>query len=197
MSDLWKDYMNPVMDSLMDPSTQDWSDWHANNTIYFGELIESGFDWGKNDYFQDESFTEDNRTRLNKKIEDRYYYREICCTPPGKFKLFLTRKLNELLPKYNELYKLIASGDFHVLRQETKNTKYRHIFSEYPQAQLQGDADYATNAQDNAAGSIIDGPPVDMFVDYHRRYDDIDVMILDQLDVCFYSTLNNTVNGGV
>lgn len=196
-TDDWKDYMNPFMDNLLQP--QEWSDWHANNTIFFGELIESRFNWGKEDYFKDmdDDFDNNHRERLNQKIEARYFYREICCTPPGKFKHFLVRKLNELLPKYNELYKVRDAGDFHVLRQETKNSKYRHIYSEYPQTQLKGDADYATNGQDNAAGSTVDGPPVDMFIDFHDRFDDIDVMIIDQLEVCFWSAMSNTINGGV
>lgn len=191
----WKSMLNPMIDSLEE--TTEWHDFHAKTTIQFGELIESGFDWGANDYYKDKSFTETNRNRLNQKIVNRYYFREICAVPPGIFKHFLMRKLNEIMPKYNELYKLINSKDFHVLREETNNSKYRHVFSEYPQTQLKGDSDYATNAQDNASGSTRDGAPIDMMIDYQERYNDVDVMILNELEVCFLSMMTSNINGGV
>jgi hypothetical protein len=180
--------MNNLNNRIQEGST--WTDWHALVTIQFGELIESGFDWGKNDYFKNSAFTEANRTRLNQKIEDRFYFREICSTP-AQFKFFLRRRLNEILPKYNELYKLIDSGDFKVLRQMTKNEKFRNVFSEYPQTQLNGDANYATNATDNASGSTTDGSPIEMILNYHQYYDDVDVMILNDptINNCFLSMM--------
>lgn len=194
----WRDDMNPLLNSLVtDGGTEEnrWHDFHSDITIQFGELIESGFDWGRNEYYQNSAFTDENRERLNKKIEDHYYYREICEVPPGKFRLFLIRKLNEIMPKYNELYKIIDEGKFNVLRKETNNGKSRNVFSEYPQSQLQGNADYATNASDNANASTSDGPVIDMMVTYQEKYNDVDLMIIKELDVCFLSLLSLNVNG--
>lgn len=191
----WKKDMNPMMDSVQTPSK--WHDFHSTITIQFGELIESGFDWGKSEYYVNEQFTQLNRLRLNKKIEDHFYFREICAVPPGKFKHFLVRKLNEIMPKYNELYKIIDNENFHVLREETFNSKSRDIHSEYPQTQLEGNADYATDANDNALGSTKDGPAIDMMIDYQERYNDVDVMILNEIDVCFMSMMTLNINGGV
>lgn len=169
-----------------------WKDFHATITISLGELLYGGWDWGKNEYFPE--FTQVNRTRLNKKIEDHYYFREICQTPPGRFKKFLVRKLNEVLPKYNEIYKLIAAGRFDLLRIQTTNSKGRSIYSEYPQTQIQGNGDYATNANDNAGTTLNDGASVGMIVDYAKYYNDIDVMILNEINVCFLSLLSLNVN---
>lgn len=205
----WKEDMNDLMTSLN--NGPQFSDWHAHITIQFGELIESGFDWGENDYcpaFKGvQKVTDGNgehtynwdehRKRLNKKIVERYYWREICATPPGKFKWFLLRKLNEIMPKYMKLYMLQDDKDFKILRQETYNSKDRNVFSEYPQSQLKGDNDYATNADDHAHGHTKDGAPVEMVIDYWQRYNDIDVMILDELDVCFMSLMTLNVNAGV
>jgi hypothetical protein len=184
------DDVNEVEQSLLNGST--WHDFHANVTISFGELLEAGFDWGRNDYGP---IDDADRTRLNKRIEDHYYYREICATPPGKFKLFLTRKLNEIMPKYKKLYDLAAAGRFDVLRQQTGNSKSRNVYSEYPQTQLQGNADYATNANDVAGANTNDGAPVQMSIQYQQAYDDVDVMILKEIDVCFLSLISTSVNG--
>lgn len=192
----WKTDMTPMMESIVASGTESqFSDWHATTTIQFGELIESGFDWGKNEYYHE--FKGERREILNNKIEDRFYWREICVVPPGKFKHFLVRKLNEIMPKYKMLYDLVDSGDMRVLRKETSNSKSRNVYSEYPQSQLQGSADYATNANDNASGSTNDGAPIDMAVDFQQRYNDIDVMVLDELDVCFLSLMTLNINGGV
>lgn len=192
----WKTDMTPLMESVVTSGTESqFSDWHATITIQFGELIESGFDWGKDTYYP--AFTGASRTRLNQKIEDRFYWREICAVPPGKFKHFLMRKLNEIMPKYKMLYDEIDSGNMKVFRQETYNGKSRNVYSEYPQSQLQGSADYATNANDAADGHTRDGAPIDMAVDFQQRYNDVDVMILDELDVCFLSLMTLNVNAGV
>lgn len=188
--------MTPLIESAVASGTESqFSDWHSVVTIQFGELIESGFDWGKDSYYP--AFTGANRSRLNQKIEDRFYFREICAVPPGKFKHFLMRKLNEIMPKYMKIYEAIDNGDLQILRDETYNGKSRDVHSEYPQSQLSGSADYATDANDHADGHVRNGSPVDKIVDFQERYNDVDVMVLNELDVCFLSLLTLNVNAGV
>lgn len=71
-------------------------------TVELGCLVESGFDLGLGDY---PIFDEAYRDQLNAKIIDHYWFREIGMETPGLFKRFLRRRLNEVMPYYNELYK--------------------------------------------------------------------------------------------
>ena len=59
-------------------------------------------------------FEESHRNELNHKIIDHYYLREIDSETPEEFCLFLRRKLNEIMPYYNQLYKS-ESIDFNPL----------------------------------------------------------------------------------
>lgn len=49
-------------------------------------------------------FNEDYRIVLEKKILKHYYVREICCETVGLWKLYLSTRLNEIMPYYNKLY---------------------------------------------------------------------------------------------
>lgn len=49
-------------------------------------------------------FDEDYRVELCKKILRHYYTREICCETVGRWKLFLSDKMKNIMPYYNQLY---------------------------------------------------------------------------------------------
>lgn len=49
-------------------------------------------------------FDERYRAELCKKILRHYYTREICCETVGRWKLFLSDKMNNIMPYYNQLY---------------------------------------------------------------------------------------------
>ena len=38
---------------------------------------------------------------------------------------------------------------------------------------------------------------IDMMIDYQERYNDVDVMIINELEVCFMSMMTLNINGGV
>lgn len=82
----------------------------AKYTIELGTLINSGFDIGLTDYpipsFADEAW----RDALNKKIIAHYLYREICCTPPERFRHFLNITMNEVMPKIIPIYEVLNAG---------------------------------------------------------------------------------------
>lgn len=50
-------------------------------------------------------FDERYRPELCKKILRHYYTREICCETVGRWKLFLSDKMKNIMPYYNQLYK--------------------------------------------------------------------------------------------
>lgn len=49
-------------------------------------------------------FDENYRAELCKKILRHYYTREICCETLGRWKLFLSDKMKNIMPYYNQLY---------------------------------------------------------------------------------------------
>lgn len=49
-------------------------------------------------------FDEEYRSELCKKILRHYYTREICCETVGRWKLFLSDKMKNIMPYYNQLY---------------------------------------------------------------------------------------------
>lgn len=149
-----------------------------------------GYDWGKDEYFP--AFTGPHRERLNEMIEQHFWYREICLTPPERWRKRFVSRLNQIIPKYKRVWDVEDSGDLNILRKETYNEKSRNVHSEYPQSQLQGSADYASNADDHAKGHTLDGPPAEMLTDYMDSYREPEARILEELEDLFsaLSTLN-------
>ena len=52
-------------------------------------------------------FDETYRTQLNNKIIDHFYFREIGMETVANFAWFLRRKMNEIMPYYNQLYESV------------------------------------------------------------------------------------------
>ena len=65
-----------------------------------GTIVEMGYKLPLNSY---PIFEEEYRQRLNTKIIDHYYFNEINGTP-DRFSFYLRRKLNEVMPYFNQLY---------------------------------------------------------------------------------------------
>lgn len=67
--------------------------------------IEDILDKSWNKIFSDfPIFDEHYRAELCKKILRHYYTREICCETVGRWKLFLSDKMKNIMPYYNQLY---------------------------------------------------------------------------------------------
>ena len=67
--------------------------------------IEDILDKSWNKIFSDfPIFDEDYRAELCKKILRHYYTREICCETVGRWRLFLSDKMKNIMPYYNQLY---------------------------------------------------------------------------------------------
>lgn len=117
-------------------------------------------------------FDEAHRKILNGKIIDRYYNREIGMETIDMFQLAVRRKMNEIMPAYNELYeskliefdalstvniKTLTKGES-TQNQTAENTsdntgavvaKSRTVGSDTPQVQLSDIEDYATTLTDS------------------------------------------------
>lgn len=86
----------------------------ATYTIELSKLLTlDGFDIGMKDYplpsfLHSAGDMQAWREALNQKIINHYYYNEICCLPPDRFKFFLNNTLNEKMPYFNMLYDAMA-----------------------------------------------------------------------------------------
>lgn len=86
----------------------------ATYSIELGKLLTlDGFDIGMKDYplpsfLHSAGDMQTWREALNQKIINHYYFNEICCLPPERFKLFLNNTLNEKMPYFNLLYDAMA-----------------------------------------------------------------------------------------
>lgn len=124
-------------------------------------------------------FDDAYRLGLNQKIIDHYWNREIGLETVSQFVFNLRRKMNEIMPQYNQLYKStqlqfdpLLSIDLATIRDDTANekttanntqntttsqaSKARTTHLDTPQTELQGDEDYASSgdvSQSNTVGA--------------------------------------------
>ena len=75
----------------------------AKYTITIKTLIDNNFDFKMNNY---PIFDENYRETLNNNILNHYYENEIGFETAPLFRFYLNQKLNEIMPYYNELYKV-------------------------------------------------------------------------------------------
>lgn len=73
----------------------------AKYTTQIKTMLDNGFELALSDY---PIFDESYRPVLNKKIKDRYLFREIGLETPALFNHFLSMRMNEIMPYYNQLY---------------------------------------------------------------------------------------------
>lgn len=180
------------------PDTLDWDElqdpgrpeWYAVATIQLGELLETGvisYEW-----FQFDAYDEDQRARLWKKIIGRFEWREIGILPPGRWMSRFLAKLDEVMPKYKQLYKALEDGAT-VLGAGSEYHKARDVFSSFPQTALGGsNVDYATSGNDREHETIRDAGLLDVG-ERMPLYNDVDVMILDELEPLFFGLVSTTL----
>lgn len=168
-------------------------DFHSPATISFGELYEEhwinfndlSWHW---DFYNIEQYN-----RVNKKIIDHYYNRDIGVLPPKAWKREFLRKLNEIMPKYKPFYKAFENGT--TLLQDTNTYgKNRSIYSEFPATQIAPqNQDYASNANDYEYENVSNGNMMNM-IEKLKTYDDIDLMIVKELDSLFSCFISVNIN---
>lgn len=168
-------------------------DYYNPISITLDELIaEKVIDFTAED-MQYNYYSITQRDTLNSKIVARFGMREIGITPPGLWKQQFVRIMNEIMPKYKLWYKLI-DDDLNFLQNSNSYTKGRNIYSDFPQSQLGGNADYATTGHDYEHETVHDGDVLAK-LDALKRYNDVDVEILNELETLFCSFATVNVNG--
>lgn len=157
-------------------------------TITLGEWYEQGFYDPADESWRWDAYSDEQYERLCRKFINRFYFREVGLLPAFRWKMAYLRKLNEIMPKYKELYKRVESG-INPLQTEDTYEKSRDIFSDFPQTLLAGDADYASTGNDRELERVTEGDVVNKLLDYAERYNDVDVLILNELDSCLFSSI--------
>lgn len=130
-------------------------------------LVKSGFELGLDEY---PIFDEAYRAPLNAMIIEHFFFREIGLETPELFKRFLNRKMNEIMPAYNQLLlstrlqfdplinsKITTDANTDATQNSngtTTGTSHdtgtgRVLASTTPQMQLAGNEDYATGLTDS------------------------------------------------
>lgn len=122
-------------------------------------------------------FDEGYRKVITGKIIDQYWLREIGAETIDVFKLYIRRKLDQIMPYYNQLYestlidyKALDSMSIHSVSTSTvegteetsssadstsdNEAKARAVASETPQTMLRGNGDYASSASDSTSTTL-------------------------------------------
>lgn len=146
----------------------------AKYTITIKSLIDNNFDFELNSY---PIFDENYRSTLNQNILYHYYENEIGFETAALFRFYLKQKLNEIMPYYNELYKvqrnlinnnlllnnvnltesLEGSNTTHTSSTSSSESNNKNLFQDTPQGNISNqdiDAEnvYATNLTLNRNG---------------------------------------------
>ena len=163
-------------------------DYHAVVTITFGELLTSGgVDWTQPQWsWRDDAYNDAQYERCCKKIENRYYDRELGVMPPGRWRRHFLRLISEIMPILKPLYEL-TDGNPGIFMSDTDTWhKMRTVFSDFPATQLQESQDYASNATDTQYETITNGDFMSKVRSIRQGdYVDIDVLLLEHLNTCF------------
>ena len=166
---------------------KDYVDWHSLHTIKFGSLIDDGWDWGRNDWTT-YSMKPENlvliRERINSKIEDRFYFKELGILPPGRFKINLRSHLNSAIDYYGHIYDGFID-ELNLFETKEKLVE-RHVVSDYPQSQLNTEVkDYASSAVERAHDIVKTRNPMEILSVFNRDFVEPDEAILKRIEVCF------------
>lgn len=164
-------------------------DWHAEQTISLGELMENGFNpYGDDDYINEvEWYDSTQKKRFEKKFTRKYKYYELGILPPLVWRDYFTAKTLEVMPKYKIFYKAIADGA-NIAFSSDEYYKHRNVYSDFPATQLNPALeDYASNANDDEYERIVYNDFMEKLRNA-RDFNDIDALLLSE-----YTTLFNVI----
>lgn len=165
-----------------------WREWVSMNTLKFGSIIDIGIDWGRNSWsawnISDEAMAV-LRPRLNKKIEDRYYFREIGRTPPPAFFKSLESRITEAVTKRGFLYEAAFQGlDFSLA--EIEFLKKRDLQSEYAQGLVMpGEEDYLSSGTEGGVLRKLSHATLKGLMEFSAATEEPDAGVLRDIDICF------------
>jgi len=184
-------------------------DYHGSYSIQLIELVNDGFDpfgddaWNSLDWYltvQEEADAVKpadgaQKKRFEEKFLRRFRFRDIGITPPGPWRMELTRVAGEVLPKYKKLYRAVETN-VDPMSDGSDYGKERRVYSDFPATALNNETeDYAANSNDYQFEHIQLGDFVDSLEGLYKRYNDVDVWLLKEFESLFSCMFNVNANG--
>ncbi len=164
-------------------------DYQSITTYTMGELIDTpgGIDWQNPVWsWRDIAYDDAQYQRCCRKIENRYYDRELGVMPPSRWRRHFLRLIQEIMPVLRPLYATLDKNPDIFMSDSDVWHKMRSIYSEFPATQLAENQDYASNANDTQYETISNGNFMDKVAKIRAgEYADVDVLLLDHLETCF------------
>lgn len=159
------------------------AEYYDGSTITYAELEEAGFiDWDS-DAWAVAWYSPEVKARLVGKIRARFASRNIGVLPPYQWRREVVRKLNEIAPKYNAMYKALETSS--ILDMSDTYSKGRSIYSDFPQTQLKGASeDYASTGTDTESETVQRRPMWESLQNI-KTIQDVDAYVLDELEFAF------------
>lgn len=120
-------------------------------TITIKNLIDNNFDFKMTSY---PIFDENYRNTLNKNILNHYYENEIGFETASLFRFYLNQTLNEIMPYYNELYKIQKE----VLKNATNNVNLTETLQRDTSTTTNSNSTSNNNGENNSKNVFLDTP---------------------------------------
>lgn len=173
--------MMKMSNDLLDFSST--PDYGAISSIQISELVDIGVININDGTWNWDKYSDEQDKNLKESILAHFWYREIGIVPFKVWKHEFLRKMNEIMPKYVQVYKIIAEEPERFGAESTYN-KSRNITSDYPQSQLQGNYDYASYGND-IEGQRVRGSDVIDLMTRLKTYDDVNKQICEEMETLF------------
>lgn len=169
--------------------------YNSVSSITLGELRDAGaFAYETDEHLFWDYYDAEQYERVCKKILGRFKYRDIGVIPYARWRDAYVRKMNEIMPKYKPLYQELENGTS-ILQTEDRFGKHKAVYSSFPQTPLSGDQDYADSMNIDEHEDIANGDWIDKANEVAKGYNDVDVMILDELETLFSCLFSVNMNG--
>lgn len=178
-------------ESVSDPGIPEY---HDTMTITLQEILDDPYlyDVVQQRWQTFDAYDEEQRTRLWAKFRARFDWREIGILPMRRWLDRLIATLNEVMPKYKPIYAAIEAGTT-VMTDWDEWHKGRDVYSTFPQTALGGsNQDYASSGNDREHETIRDYGLLDV-AERISAYNDVDVMVLDDLERLFTCLVSTTI----
>lgn len=168
-------------------------DYHSPISLTLSEAEDAGFFnldtivWNYHDG--------DQKKRVISMIRGRYSDMSLGVLPVTRWLRMFTNRLNELMARYEPLYKRISQNDFDWMGVDDEYGKERHIYSDFPQTLLNGEnQDYASTGDDREHELRHMGDNMEKYIRYTRAVEALDVLVTDGVESMFSSLMAVNIN---